>query len=92
MMLGTNETPENYHVDNNSVTRIVHPKYQTVEARDLTFLEKGHLPPPVMCHVSSVPCHMSHVMCHWNIYIHILCFFEQMVYASCWGSVINGAV
>ena len=37
---------------------------QTVRARELIFWEKGHLPPPVICHMSCVMCNVSCVMCH----------------------------
>ena len=39
----------------------VHLDFQTVRARELTVLEKVHLPQPVMCHMSHVTCHMSRV-------------------------------
>ena len=37
---------------------------QTIRARELTFLEVIHSPPPVTGHMSSVTCHLSHVTCH----------------------------
>ena len=42
----------------------VHLDSQTIRAKELKFLEKVHLFPSVMCHVSHVMCHMSHVTCH----------------------------
>ena len=33
---------------------------QTIRTRGLTFWERVHLLPPVICHVSSVTCHVSH--------------------------------
>ena len=40
-----------------------HPNSQTVRARELTFGEMVHLPPPLMCHMSHVTSHMSCVTC-----------------------------
>ena len=37
---------------------------QSIRARELKFLEKLHLPPPFMCHVSHVTCNVSYVTCH----------------------------
>ena len=50
-----------------------------VRARELTFLEKVHLHPPVKCHV-------SHVMCNYFF----LYFFQTLVKLFGGGSVING--
>ena len=43
-----------------------HLHFQTVWARDLTFLENVHLSPSVTCQMSIVTCHMSHVKCHMS--------------------------
>ena len=43
-----------------------HLHAQTVQARELQFLEKVHLPPPVMCHVTCVMFLVSCVMCHMS--------------------------
>ena len=40
---------------------VEHLHSQTIRARELTFLEKVHHPPPVMFH-------MAHIMCHVYIY------------------------
>ena len=37
---------------------------QKVRAREMTFLKKVHLPPPVMCQMACVICHVSCVSCH----------------------------
>ena len=44
-----------------------HLHSQTVSARELKFLEKVDLPPPVTCHMSHVTCHMSCVICHMSL-------------------------
>ena len=58
-----------------------HPHSQTGRARDLKFWENVHLPPSVMCHMSSgtclvsrVTCHMSHVRCHM---LHIILYKKK---------------
>ena len=60
---------------------------KTVRARELKWLENVHLPPRVMCHMSTVVCHMSTVTCHvshtkkYQI-IQILFILRQSVTAS----------
>ena len=48
---------------------------QTVRARELTFWEKVHLPPPVTCHVSHVMCYMSRITCHMSHVTFLYIFF-----------------
>ena len=67
------------------------PSLQTVKARELTFLEKVHLPQPVTFYVSQVMCHVSHVMCHVSrVTCHIFCE-DKVVKLVCGESVINRA-
>ena len=49
--------------------------FQTVRARQVKFWEKGHLLPPVICHVSCVMCHMSCVTCHVS---HVSCHMSRV--------------
>ena len=79
-----------------------HLHTQTVKAKELKFGEKIHLPPPVMCHISSITCHGSHVTCRGS---HVTChvshamdynifsifFLAKVVKLVDGGSVINGA-
>ena len=44
-----------------------HLHSQTVRAREPTFWEKVHFPPPVTCHVSHIPYHRPHVTCHMSL-------------------------
>ena len=72
-----------------------HLHTQTVKAKELKFGEKIHLPPHVMCHISSITCHDSHVTCRvshvmdYNIFS--IFFLAKAVKLVDSGSVINGA-
>ena len=63
-----------------------------VRARELTFWENVHLPPPVTCQVSHVTCHvhMSPVTCHMSNFIYIYFFYKVLKLVS-GGYVINRA-
>ena len=61
-----------------------HLHSQAVRARKLTFWEKGHLHPHVICHMSYVICHMACVTCHMSHVMCHCCFVGG-------GSVINWA-
>ena len=66
----------------------VHCPISPLRARELTFLQKVHL--PLTCHVSCVICHVSHVTCHVS---HATCNFffqDKVMKLASGGSVING--
>ena len=60
---------------------------QVVTARELKFLQKLHLLPPVMCQVSDVTCHMSDVTCHLS-YVTCHTYIYFLIVRG--GSVIDG--
>ena len=76
-----------------------HHLSQTGRAEELKFLDKVHLPPLVMCRVSSVmycvTCQVSRVMCHMShVTYHIshnFLLLYNVVKQVGGGSVINGA-
>ena len=65
---------------------------QTVRARELTFCEKVHLPPPVMRHESHIMCHISCVMCHISCVIcHVSCVLFNFG-TQWWSEVVKWSV
>ena len=52
---------------------------QTIIARELKLWNNVHLPPCVLCHMTSVTCHISHAMCQMS---HFKCnnFFSYFLF------------
>ena len=64
---------------------------QTVKARELTLLEKVHLPPHIKCKLTHVTCHMSHDKCNMSRVLYNNSFFYKVGDLVGGGFVINEA-
>ena len=67
-----------------------HQKYQTVQARELTFWYNVHLTSGVKCHMSGFMCQLSAVRCDMS-HVSVTFFMDKVVKLVGGGSVINRA-